>query len=82
MRIDKFLKVSRIIKRRTLAKEAAVRKLLTIGDKELKPSYQVKVNDIITLTLGFKIIVFKVLSLSKLEEMYLIVSETFRKGEN
>lgn len=45
MRIDKFLKVSRILKRRTVAKEAADCGKISVNGKEVKPSYQLKVGD-------------------------------------
>lgn len=43
MRIDKFLKVSRIIKRRTVANEVADSGRITVNDKIVKPSYEIKV---------------------------------------
>ena len=54
MRLDKFLKVSRIIKRRTVANEAADCGRIYVNGKAVKPSYEVKVNDIIETK--FKII--------------------------
>ncbi len=45
MRIDKFLKVSRIIKRRTIANEAADNGRISVNGKVVKPSYDIKVND-------------------------------------
>lgn len=50
MRIDKFLKVSRIIKRRTVAKEACEGGRVAINDKIAKPSTDVKEGDIIEIT--------------------------------
>ena len=50
MRLDKFLKVSRIIKRRTVANEFADSGRVMINSKVVKPSAAVKVGDIITLT--------------------------------
>lgn len=47
MRLDKFLKVSRLIKRRTVAKEASDAGKITINDKEAKASDNVKAGDII-----------------------------------
>ena len=47
MRIDKFLKVSRILKRRTLAQEAASSGRILVNDRVVKPSYQVKVGDVV-----------------------------------
>ncbi len=52
MRIDKYLKVSRIIKRRTVASEACEAERVKINGKVAKPSAQVKINDILEITLG------------------------------
>ncbi len=52
MRLDKYLKVSRIIKRRTIANEACDAGRVLINDKVAKASQNVKVGDIIQLTLG------------------------------
>lgn len=49
MRIDKFLKNSRIIKRRTLAKEACEKQSILLNDRIAKPGTEVNVGDIITL---------------------------------
>ena len=49
MRIDKFLKNSRIIKRRTLAKEACEKRRILLNDRIAKPGTEVNVGDIITL---------------------------------
>lgn len=49
MRIDKFLKNSRIIKRRTLAKEACEKQRILLNDRVAKPGTEVAVGDIITL---------------------------------
>ncbi|MBN2300768.1 MAG: RNA-binding S4 domain-containing protein [Acholeplasmataceae bacterium] len=61
MRLDKYLKVARIIKRRTIAKQAAEKEKVEINGKVAKPSTTVKENDILTLYLGSKIIKVKVL---------------------
>jgi ribosomal 50S subunit-recycling heat shock protein len=63
MRIDKFLKVSRIIKRRTLAKEVADSDRITVNGKTAKSSTKVDVDDIITIQFGNKIVEVKVLQL-------------------
>ncbi|NLK69244.1 MAG: RNA-binding S4 domain-containing protein [Clostridiaceae bacterium] len=52
MRIDKFLKVSRVIKRRTLAQEACNRQKVTINGKVAKPGSIVKEGDIIEISFG------------------------------
>ena len=60
MRIDKFLKVSRILKRRTVAQEACSAGKVMINGREAKPSHEVKAGDIVEIfyqsgTLKFKI---------------------------
>lgn len=50
MRIDKFLKVSRILKRRTLAQEACDKGKVSVNGKEVKPAHQIKVGDIVEIT--------------------------------
>ncbi len=49
MRIDKFLKVSRILKRRTLAQEACDKGKVTVNGREVKPGHQIKVGDIVEI---------------------------------
>lgn len=65
MRIDKFLKVSRIIKRRTIANEACDRGKVTINGKIAKPGTEVKEGDIIRITMGEKPITAEVLTISE-----------------
>lgn len=55
MRIDKFLKVSRIIKRRTIANEACDAGRIQVNGKTVKASYDVKEGDIIEITLGERV---------------------------
>lgn len=80
MRLDKFLKVSRLIKRRTLAKEAAEKDKIDINGKPAKPSAQVKPGDVLTLYLGLKTITVKVesLELKKDTLMYQLINEEKR----
>lgn len=52
MRLDKYLKVSRLIKRRTVANEACGAGKVTVNGKAARASYDVKVGDIIEITLG------------------------------
>lgn len=80
MRLDKYLKVSRIIKRRTLAKQAAQKDKIEINGKIAKPSSTVKENDILTLFLGRKIIKVKITSfkLKKDHLMYELLEEEKR----
>ncbi len=63
MRIDKFLKVSRIIKRRTVAKDASDAGIILINGKEAKPSTKVKEGDILEITFGEKKLKVRVLTL-------------------
>jgi len=81
MRVDKYLKVSRLIKRRTIAKEVCDHEKITINGKISKPSTEIKVNDIISIKFGTKLITIKILSTNeytKKEEsnlMYEIIKE-------
>jgi len=61
MRIDKYLKVSRIIKRRTLANEACDAGRISVNGAVVKASYDVKVGDVIELRFGEKTSKFEVL---------------------
>jgi ribosomal 50S subunit-recycling heat shock protein len=62
MRIDKFMKVSRLIKRRTVANEVADAGRIEVNGRAVKASYAVKINDIIQVTFGNRTIKAKVLS--------------------
>lgn len=81
MRLDKFLKVSRIIKRRTIAKEVADQGRIKINSKESKASADVKVGDILEIRLGQRILtvrIEKLLETTKKDEaagMYTVVKE-------
>ena len=71
MRLDKYLKVSRLIKRRTVANEACDAGRVTVNDKVAKASTDVKVGDIITVNFGnkdVKVEVLKILDTTKKEE--------------
>lgn len=63
MRLDKFLKVSRVIKRRTIANEAADSGRVFINGKQVKPSYDVKVGDIVEIKFGDKISKFEIIKI-------------------
>lgn len=65
MRIDKYLKVSRIIKRRTVAQEACEGGKVLINDKVAKPSSEVKAGDVLTLTFGTRTIKVEVLEVKE-----------------
>ena len=60
MRLDKFLKVARIIKRRTVANEACDTSRVTVNGREAKASYDVKVGDVIEVTLGQRAVCVRV----------------------
>lgn len=62
MRLDKYLKVSRIIKRRTVANEACDAGRVLINDKVAKASADVKVGDVITINFGNKDVKVEVLT--------------------
>lgn len=65
MRLDKFLKVSRLIKRRSVANEAASTGHITVNDKEAKAGTSVKVGDIISVRFGEKKTSYEVLSIAE-----------------
>ncbi len=71
MRLDKYLKVSRLIKRRSVANEACDNGRVMINDKVVKASANVKVGDVITINFGNKDVRVEVLT----------VQETVRKEE-
>lgn len=60
MRLDKFLKISRVIKRRTVANEAADNGRVSVNGKVVKPSYDVKVGDIVEIKFGDKVSKFEI----------------------
>ena len=60
MRLDKYLKVSRLIKRRTVANEACDAGKIAVNGKIARASYDVKVGDVIEITLGVKSVKVKV----------------------
>lgn len=65
MRLDKYLKVSRIIKRRTVANDACDAKHVTVNGKVARASYDVKVGDVIEITFGSTTTKFEVLSVNE-----------------
>ena len=71
MRLDKYLKVSRLIKRRTVAKEACDAGRVLLNDKVARASAEVKAGDVITIQFGNKDVKVEVLT----------VQETVRKEE-
>lgn len=81
MRIDKFLKVSRILKRRTLAQEACDKGKVSVNGKEVKPAHRIKVGDVVEISYvsgGVKFIIKDVKETVKKDEaasLYEIVNE-------
>ncbi len=65
MRIDKFLKVSRILKRRTVAADACKGGKVMVFGKEVKPSYSLKVGDEVEIRFGNGSVKFRVLNLKE-----------------
>ena len=81
MRIDKFLKVSRIIKRRTVANDACDAAHVSVNGRTVKASYDVKEGDIIEITFGAKTLKVRVLDVRDVvrkndaQALYEVVSE-------
>lgn len=81
MRLDKYLKVSRLIKRRTVANDACDTDKILVNGKIAKASYNVKLNDLITIVFGTKSVTVRVLEIKETTKktesvgMYEIVSE-------
>ncbi|HCK89282.1 MAG TPA: RNA-binding S4 domain-containing protein [Erysipelotrichaceae bacterium] len=81
MRIDKYLKVSRILKRRTISKELAENERIEINGRIVKPSHEVKAGDIVRITFGNRRLEVRVLSVAEVkkkqeaQEMYEIINE-------
>lgn len=71
MRLDKYLKVSRLIKRRTIANEACDNGRICVNGRVVKASYDVKVGDKIEITMGPRTVSVEVL----------VVAETVRKDD-
>lgn len=65
MRLDKYLKISRLIKRRTIANEACDSGRVTVNGRTAKASYDVKIGDKVNLRLGSREIEIEVLSLNE-----------------
>ena len=71
MRLDKYLKVSRLIKRRTIANEACDNGRISVNGRVVKASYEVTVGDTIEITMGPRTVAVEVL----------LVAETVRKDD-
>lgn len=82
MRIDKYLKVSRILKRRTVSKELALNDRVEVNGRVAKPSTDVKAGDIVTITFGNRMLKIRVLSTEDVKrkkdaaDLYEVVEES------
>ena len=82
MRLDKYLKVSRLIKRRTVANDACDADRITVNGRRAKASYDVKSGDLITVMFGTKTLTVRVLDIRETTKksesvgMYEVVSES------
>ena len=65
MRLDKYLKTARLIKRRTVANEACDNGLVSVNGKPARASYDVKVGDVITLRFGVRTVAVEVLEVQE-----------------
>ena len=65
MRLDKFLKVSRLIKRRTVANEACANARVSVNGRPAKASYDVKVGDVLQIQFGARAVTVEVLQVSE-----------------
>ena len=65
MRLDKYLKISRLIKRRTVANEACDAGRVQANGKVVKASYDVKIGEVLEITMGERVLKAKVLSVSE-----------------
>ena len=65
MRLDKYLKVSRLIKRRTVANEACDNGRISVNGRVVKASYEVKVGDKIEISLGQRTVAVEVLQVAE-----------------
>ena len=65
MRLDKYLKVSRLIKRRTVANEACDGERVSVNGRQVKASYQVKVGDVIEIAFGNRVLRVEVTEISE-----------------
>ena len=87
MRLDKYLKVSRIIKRRTVANEACAGGRVTLNGKVAKPGAEVKVGDEMTIRFGDKLGRYEILSVAETArkdsaaQMYRIIAEDAEMAE-
>jgi ribosomal 50S subunit-recycling heat shock protein len=88
MRLDKFLKVSRLIKRRTVAKDVSEQGRVWINDREAKPSSSVKAGDELKIQFGQKTITVRIEKTAEstrkdeAAELYTLLKEESNKSED
>jgi ribosomal 50S subunit-recycling heat shock protein len=81
MRIDKFLKVSRLLKRRTLAQEACDGQRVSVNGRTVKPSYNIKIGDVVEIAFNSGAVKFEILDIKETvrkeqaESLYRIITE-------
>ena len=81
MRIDKFLKVSRLLKRRTIAQESCDGGRVSVNGRSVKPSYNIKIGDIVEIGFNSGAVKFKILDIKETvrkedaEKLYEILPE-------
>lgn len=86
MRLDKFLKISRLIKRRTLAKEVADQGRITINGNKAKASTVVSIGDVLVIKFGQNIVTLEVIDLKEIvkkdeaETLYKVIKEERKEG--
>lgn len=82
MRLDKFLKVSRVIKRRSVANDVCTAGRVQVNGRTAKPSVKLKVGDVVSIAFGNGVVTFKVLSIEQqvrkdeASSMYEIIEDT------
>ncbi|KIL34956.1 hypothetical protein SD71_16525 [Cohnella kolymensis] len=87
MRLDKFLKVSRLIKRRTVAKDVSDQGRVLLNGREAKPSSVIKIGDVLDIQFGQRTLTVRVERLSEstrkedIEGLYTVLKEEARKKE-
>lgn len=85
MRLDKFLKVSRLIKRRTLAKEVCDSGRVQVGGRPAKAGTDLQVGDVVRIDFGRRVVAVRVASLrenaraAEAAEMYALLDESFKE---
>ena len=82
MRLDLVLKLSGLIKRRTVAKELAERGRILVNDKVAKPSSEVKNNDILELHLGNRVLIVEITFIEKYKKDFPVYKEVLTKKVN